>query len=666
MAASAPPLRVGGARRAFLDAAALHAQGRLAEAERRYLIVLGEEPKHFEALYRLGLIRLQQARFGEAAKGFRRALAVDATSANAMHHLAVALSGQGRHEDAIARYGRALELDPSLAEACNNWGHSLQQLGRSADAVARYEQALDLRPDYPEALNNLGVALQALGRVDEAKTRYEQALASRPNYPDAMKNLAGVLAAIGRLEDAAALFGKALSSRPGDALAHVALGDILRELDRPEPALAHYQAALSSDKTLAEAHDGAGAALHMLGRSVEAEARHRAALALALRRVESWTRLGAVLQSLGRLDDARAAFERAAALSPGGAGLHRPLANLKPRYTPDDPHLRKMIALVADAAGLSAEAEIDLRFALGKALGDVGDAEGAFQHIARANALHRSRIAYDEEATLGRLRRIAATFTAGMMAERAGIGEPSELPVFVVGLPRSGTTLIEQILASHPAVHGAGEPRHLANLAERIGGSGETFPEAALRLAAKEWRAIGSAYAAASRRLDESAARVVDKMPGNFALIGLIRIALPNARVIHVRRDPRDTAVSLFATHFARGHEFAYELGELGRYIRSYLDLMAHWRAAAPGALLEVDYEALVGDLEGQTRRMLAYCGLPWDEACLAFPNADRSVRTASAVQVRRPIHARSIGRWRVHADRLRPLLEAMGDWGPS
>jgi tetratricopeptide (TPR) repeat protein len=649
-----------GPQRTLQDAAALHNKGRFQEAERLYRIVLGADDRNFDALYRLGLIRLQQGRFGDAAKLFRRATKVDRGSADAHHHLAVALSGLDCDEEAIERYRKALAIKPDLAEAHNNLAHTLQRSGRMEQAITHYGNALAIRPDYPEARNNLGIALQALGRSAEAMAQYEMALAARPRYADAHKNLGNLLGAARRYAEAAAHYQAALSIRPNDFESHAALGNILRWLDRPDGAIAHYGKALSINPAFIEAHVGLGLARHMLGRSEEAIGHYRTALEIDPTHVEAYSGLGDALQALGRLRESSLAFAQAADLTPNKAGGYWNLANSK-RFAEDDLHFARMKELARDDASLTTDERIDLHFALGKAFADVEDRQRSFRHLRRSNSLKRGQIDYDEAAALGRLMRIESAFTAALMGEKQGQGDPSAVPVFIVGMPRSGTTLIEQIIASHPKVFGAGELRVMANLAEAIvDSSGTLFPEAIPAMSGQHLRRLGGDYLRAVARLAPAAERVTDKMPGNFALAGLIHLTLPNARIIHVCRDPRDTAFSCFSILFARGHEFSYDLSELGRYLVAYQRLMDHWRVVMPQAMLEVRYEEVVAEFEPQARRIIAHCGLEWDDACLAFHQTARSVRTASATQVRQPIYRTSIGRWRPYEDELQQLLRTL------
>ena len=332
------------------------------------------------------------------------------------------------------------------------------------------------------------------------------------------------------------------------------------------------------------------------------------------------------------------------------------------RFSGDDRYFAQMLQLAETINALGTEEQIDLHFALGKAFADVGDHQRSFEHLLRGNALKRQQITYDEEKTLQRLERIRGVFTAEVLHDKSGLGCPSAAPIFIVGMPRSGTTLIEQILASHPQVFGAGELREMANLAGRIGGAdAAAFPEAVQGLSGEDLRGIGEQYVQTVRRLAPDAERIADKMPSNFNLAGLIHLVLPNARIIHARRDPRDTAFSCFSLLFSGTLEFTYDLAELGRYYRAYLELMAHWREALPQeVMLEVQYEDVVGDLEREARRIIAHCDLEWDDACLSFYKTERSVRTASATQVRQPIYQTSIGRWRRHEAQLQPLLREL------
>jgi len=298
---------------------------------------------------------------------------------------------------------------------------------------------------------------------------------------------------------------------------------------------------------------------------------------------------------------------------------------------------------------------------LGKAYDDCDQPARAFNYFSQGNALKRQEVPYDEAATLGVMERTREVFSAGMMAAAGGQGDPSVEPIFIIGMPRSGSTLVEQILASHPQVYGAGESREFHHLVNNFA-PGRSYLDAVTDLTGPELQRFGELYLTRVRPADSTPARITDKLLINFLYAGLIHLALPNARIIHTRRDPADTCLSCFTKLFSVGQYFSYELGELGRYYRAYQRLMDHWRSVLPSrVLIEVDYEAVVADPETQVRRLLAHCGLDWDPACLDFHHSERAVRTASAVQVRQQIYGQSVGRWRKYAPFLQPLLRELG-----
>lgn len=307
-----------------------------------------------------------------------------------------------------------------------------------------------------------------------------------------------------------------------------------------------------------------------------------------------------------------------------------------------------------------------LAFALGKAYDDIGEYDKAFAELAEANGISRSLVAYDEAAELAEFDRLEARFNPAFLASRAGAGLASEVPIFIVGFPRSGTTLTEQILASHPAVHGAGELHILPDIIASGGGiAKDGTPESDMgRL-----HEFGALYLERLARIAPDSARITDKNPGNGPLLGYIHLALPGARIVYVTRDPRDACLSCFMQRFAgNSSSFAYDLGEVGRRYRHYSKIMAHWRRTLPeGSILQICYEDLVANLEPTVRRLLDHCGLPWDERCLNFHEAGRSVRTASATQVRQSLYASSLARWRRYEKHLGPLIAALGpDLAPA
>ncbi|HUB10472.1 MAG TPA: sulfotransferase [Acetobacteraceae bacterium] len=371
---------------------------------------------------------------------------------------------------------------------------------------------------------------------------------------------------------------------------------------------------------------------------------------------------GIALEQMGRLAEARAAFEAAVALMPQRALFHHSLARVQ-RFSPGDPRLAAMLALARRTTTLPEAEQVHLCFALGKAFADLHEDQRAFRYYLQGNAVRRRAMQHNEAVALDFLQRIRRHITADVIAAQRGHGAASPAPVFILGMPRSGSTLVEQILAAHPEVFGGGELRHFGAALAAVGDAWG-YPEYVATLPAAHLQHIGARYIDAMRAIaGPDAARITDKMPTNYLFVGLIRLALSNATIIHTRRDPIDCCLSNFTTLFAPGRlAYSYDLGELGKYHRAYDALMRHWHDVLPGVMLDVQYEALVADFETVARRIVAHCGLQWDDACLRFHEARRTVRTASVIQVRRPIHTGSIGRWRGHEALFAPLIKGLGE----
>jgi tetratricopeptide (TPR) repeat protein len=626
------PVRHDGSAPGFQAALRTHEQGRLDEAESLYLALFATDPGNFQTVLHLGVLRLQQ----------------------------------GRIEDAIALTRQALELDPTSAEACANLAAALHMLRRDDEAIESYESALGLDPDRAESHYGLGVALLAKEQPDEAIACFERALTIDPDYAEANCALGDALRALKHHDRALACYDEALDVDPDYVEALLGRGSALRGLTREGEAIGSYGRALEIAPDNVEALNALAAALQGANRHQEALAHLRRALIVKPLSGKTQLSLGAILEELGRTEEAQRAFATAIEIEPENVRFRVALTTSK-RVRDGDPDLAAMEAWARTIDERPPDEQLLLHFGLGKAFSDVGRNEQSFSHLLAGNALRRQQLAYDEAATLATFDRIRATFTTEFMNERQGAGYSSPLPIFIVGMPRSGSTLIEQVLASHPRVFGGGERHDLADAMITVVGKGArtAYPEMVRGLTASQIYRIGARYV---ERLEAAAAgsmkseRITDKMLANFCFAGLIHLALPHARIVHSRRDPIDTCLSCFSQLFAAEQPFAYDLGELGRFYRAYSTLMAHWRRVIPaGVVLDVDYEELVADFEVQARRLIAHCGLEWDAACLSFHQTERLVRTASVTQVRQPIYKSSVGRWRPDPERMRPLVEGLG-----
>lgn len=531
---------------------------------------------------------------------------------------AVALHGQGKLDEAAAAYREVLSAGDHFGSAYNlSLIYTAQ--GRYDEALPPAVEAVELDPSSAQAQDHAGGVLVNLGRHAEALPYFEAALRIEPHFVRAYNNIGAALQALGRSQEAATYLERAVALQPGYTDARVNLATALEALDRYDEAQQHLRQAIAAEPGEAQAYG----------------------------------KMGAIASMRGDMDGAVDALRHGVERDGRSGRLYHLLASTN-RLTLDDPAVAGMQKLLERIDELPLDEQIALHFALGSVYTENGRRDLSLDHFIAGNALKRRLVEYDERATLATFEQIAATFRPDAMRTLEGTGYATDRHVFIVGMPRSGTTLAEQILASHPDVYGAGELSAFHDLAL------DAFArDTALTAAVLE--KLGRRYSDAVTALAPSALRITDKMPANFRYAGLIHLALPNARIVHMRRDPVDTCVSCFSQNFAEEQPFAYDLAELGRYYRAYEKLMAHWRSALPdGAMLEIQYEDLIDDLESHARRLIEYAGLEWDPACLEFYRTQRPVRTASVAQVRRPIYKTSVGRWRGHERRLKPLLEAL------
>jgi tetratricopeptide (TPR) repeat protein len=592
----------------------------------------------------------------EGAEAGRRAVALAPSLAAAWNNLGIILQEMLKLDESRICLERALALEPNNAETVNNLANTFKRLGLAAEAEKRWNAALALRPAYAEACSNLSNLLNDQGEYDRAESMARRAIELDPRLADAYVNLAAAHTVRHRHADALHVLDALIAFTPGQGRAHAARALVLKELDRLDEALeAAKRAALHAPQS-PEAHNAIGQVYQALGEFEPALAAYgRASILLGPAQMDAIANRGALFMEFGRKEEAIQAMEEAARAFPNAPGILFAQTDLR-RFEPNDPLIARMQALLT-REGISLADRATLHFGLGKAFLDIGDSVQAFRHYDAGNRLKRSTFAYDADANDRWMASIAEVFSPALLTAQAGRGARSDLPAFVVGMPRSGTTLVEQILASHPMVHGAGELKRLQTLIDGI----KDFPAAVPNLTAAQRKALGEAYLAYVKSMAAGARRVVDKMPSNFLHVGLIRLILPDARIIHCRRDPADTCLSCYTKLFAGEQAFAYNQTELARFHRAYQALMAHWRAILPAShFLEVDYEALVEDVEREARRMLDFLGLPWNETVLRFHETERPVRTASVNQVRQPIYRTSAGRWRKHASHLQQLLTAL------
>jgi tetratricopeptide (TPR) repeat protein len=680
----------------FSEAVEAHRAAKLVDAERLYDAVLAQDGAHVDALQNLGLLLSNVGRHEQALDVINRALALAPEVAEAHGNLGAILANVGRFPEAAVAYEKALVLAPDSHSLRSGLGMSLLSMGQAEAALVPLRSALASRPNSAGCRNRLAEALMALRRFEEAKVLLEEAVQRVPNFAEAHINLGRVLNGLGQRPEAIRAMEKAVQLAPRSAEAHANLAQFLMLSNRAKEAMPHFRAALEIDPDRVEAHNNLavllskmhrykaalfhfrkaselrpdfapahanlGNALTVVDRPEEAMPHFKKALTLDKDSVEGRFGLGLAYQMMGKLKEARVVLARALTLAPRDVSCICAYVEAG-RMTADDPVLSAIQKVVDDVESFRPDQQIELQFAMAKICDDIGDYARASDHLLKANGLKRQYVRYDETTALRALEKIQSVFSPELLKRRENVGDPSAAPVFILGMPRSGTTLVEQILASHPQVRGGGELPFLTDFVRQLRGQKpeDFFPQTLNTRPDAELAALGRQYMTLLREKGGDAARITDKMPANFRFIGLIRLILPNARIIHTRRNAADTCLSCFSKSFKGGVDFAYDLGELGRYWRAYDKLMDHWRRVLPdGVMLEVDYETLVADFEPQARKLVAHCGLDWDERCLAFSETNRPVRTASAAQVREPIYKSSLERWRRYENILQPLLREL------
>lgn len=628
-------------------------------------LALRLRPDCAEAANHLGLALLDQRKPDAAALAFRDALRLRPDFAMIQNNLGTALRQQGDKEQAASHFHRAVELDPNLAEAHSNLGQLLLEQKDLDLALHHCGEAARLRPNLAEAHNNLGNVLRELGRLTEAKASYTEALRLNPHLAMAYNNLGQAVQQEGQSGDALTWYQQALQLDANSPRIHCNAASALAELEAHAEARAHYEHALRLDPNSAEAHNGLGELHREQGDYEAAKTHYREAIHLQSGLASAHVNLGNLLQELSDFAEAQACFRTALQHDSTHAGAMGQLATMLRTSLPDADRTAMLRLLAAP------HATDGQRMALHYGLAQVLDAEenyaAAADHLRQANALcqagwRKRGQEYDPTVHADFVAAMIATTTPEFFARTAGFGVETTRPIFIVGLPRSGTTLIEQILASHSQVFGAGElpfaGESLASLPVVM--NRDTRPVHCLAEIDRETtRQVAERHLDRLRERNDTARHVVDKMPDNYLHVGLIHVLFPNATIIHCRRDLRDVAVSCWMTHF-RQIRWSCDPEAIAVRFREYRRVMEHWRQVLPVPLHEVHYEETVTDLEGVAQRLLAACGLEWEPACLAFHQTRRPVRTASVRQVRQPIYTRSMGRWKHYENDLKTLLDKL------
>jgi tetratricopeptide (TPR) repeat protein len=647
------------------------------------------------AAYARALGALRAGRAETAERQLRAIQQAAPGEVNSLRLLGVALLDQDKVADAVETLARAVAAAPGFAHARADLGRAYRAAGRLQEAREELRRVVREQPGLDLAWLAYGDVLVDLEKYPDARFAYEQARLADPHRARIEEAAAALVA--GDRKAAEVIFREILKTDASHVPALCGLAAVSLTASRGRDALRLLRHALKQSANIPLAWRGLCQTMVDLGRLEDAEAAVRRLLRIEAENPKNWVLLGTVLTRLMRQKDALGAFEEAVRLNPGEVRLRLSIGHLNKTlgrrreceaaykecleldaslgeaywcladlktYQFGDAEIAAMQSLLRDRPGDDAN-QAHLHFALGRAFEHRREFARAFEHYALGNARRRRSVAFDIAHFEDKTVRVIRTFDAGFFAARTGIGCADPSPIFVVGLPRSGSTLVEQILASHPAVEGTFELPNVLTIVrefDHADAAHDAYPENLRGVPAAHFAALGRRYLAETAPIRTGRPHFIDKMPNNFSHVGLIHGMLPGAFIIDVRRHPMDACFSTYKQHFAEGQSFSYDLEDLGRYYRCYLQLMDHWDRVLPGRVLTLGYEALVRDPEANIRRLLAHCRLPFDPACLAFHETKRPVRTASSEQVRQPLYATGVGYWRHFEAQLEPLRRALGD----
>jgi tetratricopeptide (TPR) repeat protein len=628
------------------------------------------QPTCAEATNNLGLALLALGRVEEAIFQFREVVRLNGNLAIHHNNLGRALWLNRQEDEACACFRRALDLDPHLAEAHGNLGEALLNRRAFDEALEHCRQAVRLRPEVADLHNTLGNVVLAQGDVPEALSCYREALRLNPDLATTYRNIARACQRDEQLAEAVSWLEQGLERDPYAALLHVDLAGILARQGRYDDAQGRYQAALAMDPDCAEAYGGLGRLYQELSKLEEAKHCYQEALRLRPSFAAAYFNLAVVLEALGEFNSVLGCLRDCLTHDPAFVYAHYKLAHRLGAELPaeDQAALESLLPNTG-----SDEDRSSLHTALAYVLDAKGQYDRAAQHMRQAKELSRRVLqrrgqGYDPLRHARFLDGVRQVFSADFFARRRGAGLDTDLPVFIVGLPRSGTTLVEQVLASHSQVHGAGELSFVgdswSSVPGLLGRQGRPL-DCIGELDRAQIRLLAERHLQRLRQLSRAATRVIDKMPDNYVHLGFLATLFPRARVIHCRRDLRDVALSCWLTQLIHV-SWACDIEHIAHRFHEYRRIMDHWYQVLPLPLLEVEYEELVADLEGTARHMTKWCGLEWEPTCLRFHETCRLVRTASVEQVRRPIYQHSVGRWAHYSETLAELFADLPEDGPE
>ncbi len=645
----------------FSEAIELINIGQFSKAESTCRNALVNIPDDINMMALLGAILIKTKNFDEAEKYLRNTIDLAPAFAKAHEDLGFVLLELNRADEAIEILKKATRLDPELDVAFLNLGKALAMTGKGKEADEAFEKSFELSPER----KMLAQATESLknNRFEDAEKYCRQVINQNPNNVDALRLLGRMAKRLNRVGDAERYYRKVVEIAPDFTAVVADLAKLLHDDDRLEEAIKYFRLAIEMEPGNARYYDLLADVLAPAALTYEAIEAHQKAIELKPDFAAAWLGLGHTLKTVGRLEEAIEAYRQCSKLEPNMGMVQWSMANLK-TYDFSEEEIVEMEAKIADE-DIKGESEVNFLFALAKAYEDRKDYEKAWQFYDEGNTSRRMQEVYDPVETELANDASIRVFNKEFLEKNTGTGYSDPSAIFVVGLPRSGSTLLEQILASHSMVEGTSELPYVSRVTRSLSknrADGINYPESVRELKDKHFETLGKDYIHFSKmHRTEGAPYFIDKNPNNFPAIGLLHIILPNAKIIDARRHPMDSCFSGYRQLFAKGQAFTYDLTDIGEYFLQYQRMMDHWHEVLPGRVLTVQYEEVVTDFETQVRRILDYCNLPFEESCLNFYDTDRPIRTPSSEQVRQPIYTKSLQRWRLyeqHLDELKEVLE--------
>jgi tetratricopeptide (TPR) repeat protein len=641
----------------------LNAQGKGKEGVAALKKAVKLAPKVASYRSNLGEVQRQQGNLADATVTLQEAIELDPKNSQAYNNLGIIRFESRAYKEAVESYRTALKIQPNFPEAYNNLGNALRRVADFDGAIDAYQNALALREQYPEAYNNLGTLLREQGKMDQATHALRKAVQQNPKYVEAHNNLATLYFTESKDVEALRQLTEVLKIAPKDTRALILTGRCQLRRANFRAAEQACRMALNEEPDNAEALTVLGQVLHEIDNYEEALGLLERAVELAPNNPETLNFYGVALKSMGRLDDARDIILKGLEFNRNMYGAYANLNDLVD-FKQNQELFERIQSIMESAKNQETQQLLPLHYAYAKALEDNGQHEKALKHYITGGKLKRAVLKYDEEDTLGFFDAIKKASPAKMFKERPFEGNPTDRLVFIIGMPRSGSTLVEQILASHDDIYGAGEVKYFSQSLHRVRDrfpSLSRFPDMIPQMGPAQYKMLADFYQQKMFQSAGDAKRVTDKLLTNYFFVGLLHLCFPNAKFINTRRDPVDTCLSTFTKLFKDDMPHSYDMGELGRYYRKYDELMKHWEKVLPkGTIKVVEYENVVADMETEAKALIEFIGLEWDPKLLDFHKSTRPVKTASVAQVRKPIYSSSVKRWKKYGKGLQPLVDSI------